>query len=73
MIKLGELVKDRISGFEGIATGKSEYLYGCVRILVEPKKLKDGKPIEGEWIDEQRLTKICKAKVGGPQTDAPKF
>lgn len=40
MIKLGDKVKDKISGFEGLATARSEFLYGCVRILVEPTGLK---------------------------------
>lgn len=70
MVKLGDLVMDAISGFSGIATGRSEYLYGCVRILVEPKETKDGRPIAGEWIDEQRLTSTPSAVSGGP-TSAP--
>jgi len=70
MIKLGEKVKDSITGFEGVATGRATYLYGCVRVLVESKKLKDGKPIE-EWFDEQRLTQKSEANVGGPCSDPP--
>lgn len=29
MVTLGARVKDNITGFEGIATGRAEYLYGC--------------------------------------------
>jgi hypothetical protein len=76
MVKLGARVTDRISGFTGIATGRSEYLYGCVRILVEPEALHDGKPVEAQWFDEQRLTEQSPAKTGGPmptptRRDAP--
>ncbi len=74
MIKLGEKVKDKISGFEGIACARSEYLNGCKRILIEPTKLKDdGSTIEGVWFDDQQIELIgpginAETKPsGGPQ------
>ena len=71
MIKLGDKVKDSITGFEGIAVSRTEYLFGCVRIGVEAKKRKDdGEAIEA-WFDEQRLTKKSKAKTGGPFDPPP--
>jgi hypothetical protein len=69
MIKLGEIVVDSISGFTGVATAKTEWLYGCVRICVTPKELKDGKPVDEQWFDEQRLTTDSSATVGGPRND----
>jgi hypothetical protein len=78
VIKLGEKVTDSISGFSGIATARTEYLFGCVRVLVEPTALVDGKLAEGEWFDEQRLAMDSDAQTGGPQAapiarrDAPK-
>lgn len=54
-IKLGDTVKDAISGIEGVATGRFEYLYGCTRIMISPREHKDGKPVEGAVIDEQQL------------------
>jgi len=65
MVKLGETVTDSITGFSGVATARSEYLYGCVRVYVEPPGLKDELPIEGKWFDEQRLGDSA-AEVGGP-------
>jgi len=56
-IKLGSRVKDTISGLEGIATGRTEYLFGCVRIQVTPQKVKDGAAVEGQWLDEDQLVK----------------
>jgi hypothetical protein len=56
MIKLGNHVKDSITGFAGVATARTEHLYGCVQICVEPAGLEpDGKLIKSEWFDEQRL------------------
>jgi len=79
MIKLGNKVKDNITGFSGIATGRTDWLYGCSRIHIEPPELKDGIPVEGQWFDEQRIevieekkpfvSKDSSAKTGGPQKD----
>lgn len=66
MIKLGQTVTDSITGFTGIATSRTEYLYGCVRIGVQPKELNDGKPVQEEYFDEQRLTSRSTVPVGGP-------
>lgn len=56
-VLIGDQVSDRISGFEGITTGRTEYLNGCRQFLVRPSGLDDtGKPREGVWIDEQNLT-----------------
>ena len=76
MIKLGSKVRDRLTGLTGIATAKTEWLYGCVRIGIEPQELKDGKPIEAQWFDEQRVEAVKKGKSskveatsGGAQCD----
>jgi len=70
-IELGQKVKDSITGFEGIAVAKAIYLNGCISYQVESQKLKDGKTIQPEWFDEQRLTCESKAKAGGPQDRPP--
>ena len=72
-IKLGQKVKDSITGFEGIAIAKAIYLNGCVSYQVKSQTLKDGKTIEAEWFDEQRLTIRSKAKAGGPQDHPPEL
>jgi hypothetical protein len=71
-IELGSVVTDSISGMTGIATARADYLNGCVKIFVEPQSLKDGRPIEGEWFDEQRVTTMSKAQAGGPMPRAPR-
>jgi len=79
-IKLGSMVVDSLTGFTGIAVGRTVYLYGCVRIAIESTTLnKDGQPIEAVWVDEQRVEVVKKqsrkissqsdAKTGGPQAD----
>ena len=58
MIKLGERVKDTITGFEGIVVCKANYLNGCVQIQVQSQELDDGKIVKPEWIDEPQLVVI---------------
>ena len=71
--KLGSRVRDKITGFEGVAYGYTVWLNGCVRFCVRPTELKDGKPIEDQWFDDGDLevvkeTKKAKKKnTGGPR------
>lgn len=53
-IILGSTVKDIISDFQGVATGRVQYITGCNQILVQPKAANNSF-IAAEWIDEQRL------------------
>jgi len=53
----------------GIAGGITGWLHGCRRSAVQRGGLHDGKPLEPEWCDEQRLTTTPAATSGGPQRD----
>ena len=53
--KLGLLVKDKITGFEGILTSRTEYLTGCNRYAVQPRVLKEGNLIDACWFDEDQI------------------
>jgi len=73
-IKLGEIVRDSISGFEGVAVARAEYLNGCISYQVEPARLnEDGSIPKAEWFDEQRLTERSGATAGGPQCHPPEL
>lgn len=61
-IKLGDVVRDPITGMEGTVTALTTFLYGCVRCAVQPKKLKDGTPVDAVYIDEPQLEHVPKAK-----------
>ncbi|HUX00597.1 MAG TPA: hypothetical protein VMY35_06400 [Phycisphaerae bacterium] len=82
-MQLGDHVRDIISGFQGIATARSEFLWGCTRVMVQPRETKDGQPIESHWFDEPQLQVITPAVItpaaaspeprrgpGGPREDA---
>ena len=52
MIQLGGRVKDKVSGFEGIAVARTEWLYGCIRIEVQAKVKKNGEIEDARMFDE---------------------
>ncbi len=85
-VELGSVVKDRVTGFKGVAIGRHEYLTGCNKVTVQPVGItKDGKPYESQWFDEQSLVVVeaakpekyvdaepsPKARTGGP-SDQPR-
>lgn len=77
-VKLGSKVRDVVTGFEGVATGRAEYLTGCVQICVSPPVDGEGKLRDANWFDEDRLqmqdapaVKIAITNAGGPQAFPP--
>lgn len=52
---LGTRVRETITGFEGVATACIQYLWGCIQIQVTPGALHEGKPVEEQWFDIDRL------------------
>lgn len=72
-INLGDRVKDMVTGFTGIAIGRTEWLNGCTRITVQPEKLKDGKIVETGCFDEPQLVVVKKDQipVGNRDTGGP--
>jgi hypothetical protein len=54
-IKLGDTVKDKITGLRGIVFGISAWLYSNITIGIVPEFHKEGKPAETVWFDEDRL------------------
>jgi len=56
MIKLGDSVKDKITGYVGIAIGRSEFLYSSSRVEVQSDAMDGPKLLDPEWFDEARLT-----------------
>lgn len=54
--KLGDRVRDRINGMQGIVTGKADYLFGCRQVLVAPTTPgENGKHPDSWWLDEDRV------------------
>lgn len=63
LVVLGDRVKDKVTGLSGIAVARTEWLYGCIRITVQPEKLgKDGNVPETSTFDEPQL-EVVKSQV----------
>lgn len=71
-------VRDRVTGFRGVITGRTEWAYGCRRYSVQPRGLKNGHPVEAMGFDEMALVlvkvapkrvKKIQRKKGGPHRE----
>ena len=79
MIELGMKVKDKITEFEGVATGLVQYITGCNQVLIVPGLNDKGQPGESHWFDEQRcvqqgdeIVALENVETPGPDKAAPK-
>lgn len=73
---MGMEVRDKITGFRGIVTGVTFWLFGCARMCVKPKVDESGKECPEGWFDENQLevisqgvapeTAILTGQPGGP-------
>lgn len=50
-IKLGDIARDDLTGFEGVVTGRTHWLSNCDRLTLQPKGLRDGKPQDAVSFD----------------------
>lgn len=72
-IKLGDIARDKVSGFEGVVIGITQWLHGCERLIIQPQKLHDGKPIDALSFDLPQVELVAgkdhvpQTKTGGPR------
>lgn len=70
-MKLGNKLRDCVTGFEGVAVSRIEYLNGCVQFCLRAP-IKDGKIEDGQWFDVHQLEfvdagiVIPRPETGGP-------
>lgn len=67
VIGLGDLVRDRVTGFEGVVTGMTNFLHGCTRVGVQGRALHEGKVQDAQWFDLPQLEMVTpKVVPSGP-------
>ena len=66
-IKLGQKVKDKVTGFTGIAVAKCKFLNGCVQFHISPPVDKDGNERKDQWIDAAQLEIIDNGILSEPK------
>ncbi len=75
--QLGLKLRDMVSGLEGIATSRVEFINGCIQYGVSGKA-DNGKIPDTHYIDQQQLEVVDNGIViksqptGGPRSDTPK-
>lgn len=62
-VKLGDEVRDRVTGFRGVVTSVTLFLNGCTRCGVQPPVGKDGKIPDNCGFDEPQLEILKVGKV----------
>jgi hypothetical protein len=76
VVELGDKVKDKITGLEGIAVSEHKFISGCIQIGVQPPvKKKEGTLPDTFILDLERLeivdkmaVKITISPTGGDQS-----
>jgi len=70
-VELGAIVRDRITGYEGVAIGKTHWLTGCATVGIQAAAEKEGdgpRKIQApEWFDVGRVEHVG----AGPGIDDP--
>lgn len=72
MIGLGDVVEDKITGLKGVVVCISTWMYGCIRIGIQPQELKDGKPLDVQFVDEPQL-KVIKRSESKQTKKKPRY
>ena len=57
-LSLGDKLKDRITGFEGICIYRSQWISNCNTYGLKSEKLKDGLPMDLNQFDEPMLSLV---------------
>ena len=66
MVKLGDLVRDEVTGFTGVVLGRAEYLYEATACCVHSRELDDtGHLRPWVWLQEDRLAVLDEQVVVG--------
>ncbi len=64
LIQLGDRVRDKVSGIEGIAAGRTLWLNGCERWTLSPNAGEDGKLSDDICVDVQQLELVESDPLG---------
>ncbi len=61
-IRLGDLAKDSLTGFTGVVVAITDWIHGCRRLTLQPRALKDGRPIESYTVDAPQCQLVKSGK-----------
>jgi hypothetical protein len=68
-IEFGDVVKDTVTSFQGVALARMTALHEATQIRIHPQTLStDGVIIGSVWIEETRLVKVENSRTTGFHT-----
>jgi hypothetical protein len=62
-IKLGDVAKDSVTGFQGTVIGHTRMINNCDRLVIQPKGTKDGKAIDSRSFDAPQVAFVEKGEI----------
>lgn len=65
-INLGDIVRDTISGYEGVCLAKVQYLTGCDQIGIKPRTLKEDGGTQDALYFDAPFVEVLEAGVVKP-------
>lgn len=68
---LGDRLKCRLTGFEGVVNARVEYFNGCLQYGLKPPVDKEGKLPDAHFLDEAQLELVEAGAVAPPRPEAP--
>ena len=71
--ELGDEVKCRITGFQGIVIAHATFVAGCERMIVQCQELKDGEIVEPQYFDKPNLEVVTKREFPVAPIEKTKF
>ena len=73
IFELGETLKEKVTGFQGVVMARAEYLVGSINYGLLSQELQGGVPGKLEWFEENRLSKVSgKIRITLPKRKAPR-
>jgi len=71
-ISFMDVVEDTVTGFKGKVVGITAFLTGCFRIGIQGDAMKDGAPVNWQWLPDPQIKVLQKKeqepvkRLGGP-------
>ncbi len=67
----GDVLKDRVTGLEGVVMVRAEYSTGCHHYGLLPQEINDSKEPDWTWFDQSRLDLVKSKGVVFKTQDTP--
>lgn len=67
----GDILRDKVSGLEGVVRVRAEYSTGCVHYGIQSQELKDGAPRSWVWLDQSELQLVLSGAVSFDINETP--